>query len=113
VKTTSSFYEIEQELYNIYKPKFENTLPSKSAVKKAYIWHCESMFNTLNNSKYSKGVQVLPEEKTFFMLLERVRLDDELFYKFGYSFTQIKYLLHYYNLYEDKDVLDWYKTIDS
>jgi hypothetical protein len=108
------FSDVEKELFKIYKPNFKSVdYPSKDKVKKAYIFHCEKMLETLQNSSKIKSANTNQEEKTFFMLMERVRIDDELYFNHDLTFNQVKYLINYYNLYSDPDVQSWYNIIPS
>jgi hypothetical protein len=105
---------LEKELFKIYKPKFEDSeLPSKSKVKQAYIFHCETMLESLKSLDNKNSSIAEPENKTFFMLMERVRIDDELYFKYGLTFNQVKYLINYYDLYSDSEVREWYNVIPS
>jgi hypothetical protein len=98
--------EMDKALNSSWKPKFTSEVPSKEKVKEAYIWHCETLYNDLN-SKFNSQSNINPQERTYYMLLERVRIDDELFFKYGINLPQLKYLLYINNLYEDPEVFKW------
>jgi hypothetical protein len=114
VSQKMSFSELEKEVFKVFKPQFKNIdYPLKDKVKKAYIFHCEKMTETLQNSSKINSSYTNQEEKTFFMLMERVRIDDELYFKYDLTFNQLKYLINYYDLYSDPDVQYWYNIIPS
>jgi hypothetical protein len=108
VSKSLSHLLIERELFKIYKPKFENDLPPSNLVKEAFIWHCNKILELYKNLI---STDMSENDKRNFMDLESARFDDELFFQFGYTIHQIKYLLNFYNLYEDKYVFQMYESI--
>lgn len=102
--------QIEQAFFNIYTPQIQKPYPTKEKTKDIYLYHCNKILEFLKSQSYKRQS---PDEKNYHMLLERIKIDDEIYFNFGYTFTQIKYLINYYNLYQDEDVKYFSETLQS
>ena len=105
------FKQCEKNLYEIYKPKFENldNLPSISKTKEAYIFHYKYVVDNIEEIKkvfYSNS-----QERNVDLLVQRLKADDYLYMNYGYSLNQIKYLISYYKLQEDPEIKYYVDTL--
>jgi hypothetical protein len=98
-----SLFECEVSIFASYKPKLSR-YPSPDTVKDAFFLFAETMKNA--HERYS-SVQY-PELKNAYLLIEKVRIEDEIYIKYGLRYFLIKYFIHEYNLFEDPKVKDYY-----
>jgi hypothetical protein len=103
--------DFENYFFFLYKPKFMQQLPNKIKVKEAYIFHCNKVYENL---KEKVSMNQHNNKDAFDMLMFRLKLDDEIFFKYNFSFNQMKYLLYHYNLIEkDTEVKKWSALIEG
>jgi hypothetical protein len=95
--------ECEISLFSNYKPKLQK-YPDANTAKEAFILFAETMITA--HERYSTIQQ--QELRNYYLLFEKLRIEDEIYLKYGLSYFNIKYFIHEYNLFEDKKVQDYY-----
>jgi hypothetical protein len=98
-----SMLECEISLFSNYKPKLPR-YPDANTVKEAFFLFAETMINV--HERYANVQQA--EIKNAYFLLEKLRIEDEIYLRYGLSYFLIKYFIHEYNLFDDQKVKDYY-----
>jgi hypothetical protein len=110
--------EIEMEMFKNFKIfPFGDKFPQDELVRKypceivkeAYFFHSEQILASLENFTTSKT----ESENKVKLLLERLRVDDELYFNYNLTYTQLKFLMHLHELFTDPEVLEIYSIIPS
>jgi hypothetical protein len=97
-----SMLECELSLFSNYQASLL-AYPDANTVKDAFFYFAETMINA--HELYSKQPSQI---KNAYLLIEKLRTEDELYLRYGLTYFQIKYLIHYYNLLTDNKVKDYY-----
>jgi hypothetical protein len=110
--------EIEMEIFKNYKyfpfgdkiskDELVEKFPS-GIVKEAYFYHSEQILNSMERISISN----VDSENKLKLLLERIRVDDELYFNYNLTYTQLKFLMHLHQLFTDPEVLEIYSIIPS
>jgi hypothetical protein len=116
VMSRVSPFEIEKKVYEYEKPSFEGTtIPEKAKVKEAFCYYgkkfteeMKEFHNMMNQNQVDPSQQ---DYVIFRLLVLKMRVDDELYFKYKYIESQIRYLLYEYNLFEDPDVRRVHESI--
>jgi hypothetical protein len=120
-------YELESISYKFNHPTFEeNAPPDKNTVKDAFKFFANKFIEEIeyfhkisesgelmNNLEKVKNLNQIENSLIFDLLTLKLKIDDELYLKFGYTEDQIRYLLFEYQLYEDPEVKKLYEAINS
>jgi hypothetical protein len=100
--------ELERQAFEFDKPNFEVELPSKVKVKEIFKFYGNQLaikmkeFHQMMNQ--FQGDPRMQELFIFRILILKVQIDDELYMKYKYTETQIRYLLYKYNLIDDPEI---------
>jgi len=101
-------YELEQRLYETEKPEFDDNNKSMDGetTKKAFIYYGTKFLQQINDfnrimMQLSQGQQ---EFIMFKLLILKMRIDDELWFKFEINEAQMRYKLFEHKLYNDPEV---------
>jgi hypothetical protein len=108
VMSKVSPYELERKAFKYEKPEFSGELPSKESVKEMFKYYGNQMalrMREFHQSMYQyQNDSNMQEFLIFRILILKVQIDDELFMKYKYTETQIRYLLYEYDLIDDPEI---------
>ena len=101
-------YELEQRLYESDKPTFEenNKNISSSATKKAFMYYGNKFMGEMGEfHKLMSTVEPSQQEYIMFrLMILKMKIDDDLWFKFEVSEQQMRYKLYEHKLYDDPEV---------
>lgn len=99
--------ECDHHLFSYWKPKLPSTIPSKSTVKQLFLKTGHNFFKMIES--INKSSQLLPsQEMEQIKLVEKQKIEDELWRSSGMSIVLLKYFVYVHNLYDDKDIALYY-----
>jgi hypothetical protein len=93
--------DCDKYLFSFYKPNLPKNFPNKD-VTKALIIEVGAKIHTLENESASSPLSF--EEASHMKMIERQKIEDDFYAKKGLTIYQLKYLIHYYNMYDDQEV---------
>lgn len=105
-------YEIEKKIFAFNKSNFDNPIIlDKNKTKEAYLFYgnkfVEEILNLNASQKktFAEEIEKNNHEKIVNQLfIIKMKLDDSLNLKYGVSESSLKYFVHEYSLYDDKEV---------
>jgi hypothetical protein len=97
--------ECEISLFSNYQPKL-NAIPDATAVKEAFTYFAETMLNI--HQLYSGQDASL---RSAYLLIEKIRLEDDIYLRYGVSYFQLRYFIHQYNLLQDSTIREYYNIL--
>jgi hypothetical protein len=108
VMSKVSPYELERRAFRYEKPTFSGELPSKNLVKEMFK-HYGNQLATRMREFHQRMNQFqadpsMQELMIFRILILKVQIDDELYMRYKYTETQIRFLLYEYDLIDDPEV---------
>jgi hypothetical protein len=108
VMSKVSPYDLERKAFKYEKPSFEGDLPSKSKVKEIFKYYGNQLASKMKEfHQRMNQFQADPNMQEFLIfriLILKVQIDDELYMKYKYTETQIRYLLYEYDLIDDPEI---------
>jgi hypothetical protein len=113
-------FEIEKKAYEYYYPNYEGKeMPGRKCVKEAFLYYGKKFKLEMKeiNEIINKRNDCFDEEQNnlifFRLLVLKVKVEDKLFIKFGYTEAEIRFLLFKYDLFNDKDVAKVHNEISK
>jgi hypothetical protein len=101
-------FELEKKAFQFEKPVFSGEIPSQSQVKEMFKFYGNQLairmrefHQRMNQFQADPNMQ---EFLIFRILILKVQVDDELYIRYKYSETQIRFLLYEYNLMDDPEI---------
>jgi hypothetical protein len=108
VMSKVSPYELERRAFKYEKPTFTGELPSKELVKTMFKYYGNQLATKMREfHQRMNQYQADPNMQEFLIfriLILKIQIDDELYMKYKYTETQIRYLLYEYDLIDDPEV---------
>jgi hypothetical protein len=96
--------ELERMVFRYEKPTFSGELPSKSLVKEMFKDYGNQLATRMREFHQRMADPSMQELGIFSILKLKVQIDDELYIKYKYTETQIRFLLYEYDLIDDPEV---------
>jgi hypothetical protein len=101
-------YELEKKTFDIDKPNFDGPIPDKQKVKEIFKYYGNELSAKMRefHKKMSEfqGDPNMQDIMIFYILILKVRVDDELYIKYNYTEAQIRYLLYNHDLINDPEI---------
>jgi hypothetical protein len=105
-------YEIEKKIFGFNKSHFESdVILDKNQTKEAYLFYGNKFveeilnLNASQKKSFKEELENRNHEKIVNkLLIIKMKLDDSLNLKYGVSEALLKYFIHEYSLYDDKEV---------
>jgi hypothetical protein len=118
VLQTINPYEMEKKIYDYEKPSFEDCpVPDKNQVKEAFMYYGKKFSEEMKDfHKEMSKSQMDPNNQEYIifrLLVVKMKIDDELYFKYKYIEAQIRYLLYEYNLLDDPEVKRVHNNINQ
>ncbi len=106
---------MEKKFFEFEQPKFDNK-PDKEAAKKAYLYFGNNMIKEMQSFGQNANMSYMssPEaqqEMMIGLLVKKMKVEDFVYLKFKLTETQIRYLLHEYNLLNEPEVMQMHSKL--
>lgn len=110
--------EIESKYLSNHIPTFNGDIPDKNKTKEAFLYFSNLFVDEISKIKSKKNTIYTNSIKSYNdlndeikrnheveeILITKIKIDDLLYIKHGLTESQVRYLVHDYNLIEDKEV---------
>jgi len=101
-------YELEQRLYESEKPAFENNNRDmdRETTKKAFLYYGNKFLGEMNEfQKIMQSIEQSQQEYIMFrLMILKMKIDDELWFKYEINEQQMRYKLYEHKLHDDTEV---------